>query len=116
MKGWLLSVAGRSIVLRDLNQCIAHMIDLWLSSCHMLTNGEAGWYRRLAVTDRVGNVATAQAVQSLLIAGKAPPRVEAVVRTLLRHRQPDGAWPFASNLTKVGVVDSTAYVLLSLCA
>jgi hypothetical protein len=107
-------VAGRTVQLKEVDGCVKFLVDLWLASCHTSPDGGTGWYRRLPTTDRVGNVATAQAVGSLVAAGAAVPHIDAVLTTLVRNQRRDGGWPFVSNLANVAVVDSTASVVLAL--
>ncbi len=82
-----------------------------------LSDGQVGWYRRLDRSDTVGVVATAQA---LLVVSRTTPLGTAeesrVLGTLLSKQREDGAWPFISTLPDIGVVDSTAMVLVALAA
>jgi hypothetical protein len=107
-------VVGRTVDFGEINSCLVGLEDRWRSSCHVLRSGEAGWYRRLSVADRVGVVATAQAMIALRMMGTGVPHIDAIVRTLMALRRDDGAWAFVSNLSDVGVVDATAWSLLAL--
>jgi hypothetical protein len=105
---------GRYIGFDEIESCVRKLSDRWLDSLHQLRSGEVGWYRRLNITDRVGIVATANAITALRSADRDVPRVHDVVRTLLSKQRVDGGWSFVSNLDDVSVVDATASVLLAL--
>lgn len=108
------AVLGYTINFSEIQTTLEKLRDRWIGACHILPNGDAGWYRRLDVPNRIGFVATAHALISLQMIGTAVPHFEAVIRTLMARRLQDGAWPFVSNLSDVGVVDSTAWVVLAL--
>jgi len=72
-----------------------------------------GWYRDLK-RHRVGNVATAQITLVYDQVGKQIPEAESVFKKIFENKLPNGSWPFISNIDDVGVVDSTAWVLLAL--
>jgi hypothetical protein len=108
------SLLGRRVDFATLNTVLSSLADRWRGACNVLQNGETGWYRRLSDANRVGVVATAQAIAALRLAGTDVPNVEAVVETLVARRRDDGGWPFISNLGDVGVVDATAWTVLAL--
>lgn len=107
-------VVGRTVDFREIDACLNELGDRWRVSCHVQPSGEVGWYRRLSVADRIGFVATANAISALRISDDVVPHAQEVVKTLLGRRREDGAWPYVSNLNDVGVVDATAAVLLAL--
>jgi hypothetical protein len=107
-------ISGHRVDFAALDACLQALRDRWLVACHVLPNGQTGWYRRLNLADRIGLVATANAITAIQLSGGNVPHVEAVVHTLIAHRRPDGSWPFVSNLNDVGVVDSTSSVILAL--
>ena len=86
---------GRYIGFDEIESCIRKLSDRWLDSFHQLQSGEVGWYRRLNITDRVGIVATANAIMALRSADRDVPRVHDVVRTLLSKQRADGGWSFS---------------------
>ncbi|MDT4328799.1 hypothetical protein ACQE3E_09780 [Methylomonas sp. MED-D] len=73
-----------------------------------------GWYRDLSREDRIGNVATAQSILVYALTNSNIPHKNEVFDSLLKNRLPDGSWAFISNINDVGVIDSTAWVLLAL--
>ncbi len=75
---------------------------------------DSGWYRVLRETDRVGLMATANALEALTEAGEPPERPDEIVRTITRRQRPDGSWSFVTNLHDEGVVDATASAVLAL--
>jgi len=85
-----------------------------MASFHELASGDVGWYRRLEYADRVGTVATANAIVSLRSAGADVPRRYDVVRTLVSRQRDDGGWAFITNVSEVSVVDATAAVISAL--
>ncbi len=105
---------GQSVGAATLNQALTSACDLLRSHVHVTPTGEVGWYRQVNRTDRVGIVATAQAVRSFAAAGQAAPRLPEVVRTLLSLQRPAGSWPFISTLADHDVVDSTCWTILAL--
>lgn len=107
-------ITGRTIDFTEIESCLRKLEDRWLGSFHMLQSGEAGWYRRLTVMDRVGIVATANAITALRASGHDVPQLHNVVRTLVTRRRPEGGWSFVSNITDTSVVDATAATLMAL--
>lgn len=73
-----------------------------------------GWYRDLSREDRVGNVATAQSILVYASTNSAISHKDEIFASLLKNRLPDGSWAFISNINDVGVIDSTAWVLLAI--
>lgn len=107
-------ITGRTVGFDEIDACLSRLKDRWLVSCHALPSGDTGWYRRLSVADRIGLVATAHAIMALRASGSGVPNIQKIVPTLLSRRRADGAWPFVSNLSDVGVVDSTATMVPAL--
>lgn len=108
---WL---AGRTVDPQDVREAKAQLIDLLRTSRNQLPSGEDGWYRRIYKNDRVGVVATAQAIITLLRLKCTLEKSDQLVRTLISRQRPDGSWSFVSNLDDRGVVDATAWVVLAL--
>lgn len=73
-----------------------------------------GWYRDLKKKDRVGVLATAHVILTFDMVARDIPLQDTVFEHLYNTKFDDGSWPFVSNLNHTGVVDSTAWVLLSL--
>jgi hypothetical protein len=105
---------GRTITFDEIDACLRQLTARWLGSFHVLASGEVGWYRRLNVADRVGTVATANAIVSLRSVGVDLPRSYDVVKALVSRQREDGGWSFVSNVSEVTVVDATASVLVAL--
>jgi hypothetical protein len=111
---FLSNMLGSTIYLNEIDSSLFSLEDRWLGSYRTLPTGEAGWYRRLGLVDRVGLVATAHAITALGEVRNDVPHLNEAMRTLILHRRADGAWPFVSNLNDIGVIDSTAWVLVAL--
>src|SRR5688500_1467070 len=88
------------------------LLERWRSKINVLPTGEAGWYRRLDRSGRVGVVATAQGLIALKRVRAEVPWESQVKETLIRRQREDGSWGFVSTLNNQGVVDATAWVVL----
>jgi hypothetical protein len=101
----------------DLEKICVDTIDHYLGYLNHRLNSNpsvgTGWYRDLSRNDRVGNVATAQVILAYSLSNKPIPEAELVFETLASRQLSDGSWPFISNIDHVGVVDSTAWILLA---
>ena len=108
-------LVGIAVDVADLEACLQQAIPArWKASLNVLPTGKAGWYRRLDYSDRVGFVASAQGILALRATGSDLPELVNVAATTCEGQRDDGAWPFLSNLSNVGVVDSTAWCLMAL--
>ncbi len=114
MMAFLADHVGRTVDVGEVDGCLEKFIDRWKSAYHVFPSGEAGWYRRLRSTERIGIVASANALSALKSAKAQFPNTQEVIKSLLGRQREDGSWPFVSTLADVSVVDSTANVLLTL--
>lgn len=106
--------AGQSVFQSEIGKCVEGLVSRWRTYCRLLPSGEAGWYRRLRDADRLGVVATANAIEALALAGSELPSGRESVRFLLSKQRGDGGWSYVSNLADVTVIDATSAVLCAL--
>ncbi|WHU46832.1 terpene cyclase/mutase family protein [Gordonia sp. L191] len=107
-----LPIAGYTFQMDALHKANSDLTDRWVTAFHHW-NGEAGWYRVLSSRDRVGTVATANALVSLGALGAAvdPAHAISAMRCLLSRQVDQEYWTFVSNLNTIPVVDATCAVL-----
>lgn len=74
---------------------------------------QEGWYRDLCETNRIGVVATAQAIICLHANKTENCNFKTELNTLSSFVLPDGSFPFISNINSIGVTDSTAWACLA---
>lgn len=97
----------------DVATSVNKLGERWLSTRHA-TGRLNGWSRVLENHQKFGIVATANAIEAM-IALELPIRdPDLLVESLRTERLDDHSWPFKATVTRVGVVDSTATVLVSL--
>lgn len=107
-------VFGHAVSLDEINDRLALLAARWRDSCVLLPSGDVGWYRILNVTDRVGVVATANAIFSLASSRADVSNCRAIVESLLSRRLENGSWAFVSGVSDRGVIDSTSAVVIAL--
>lgn len=110
------SPKGRAITSAALSAASTDATDLLTSNLHRTSTGDLGWYRQLNRLDRIGVVATGQALKVFGATGVPAPHMADVVAALIRKQRPSGAWPFITGLASEDVVDATAWAALGLLA
>lgn len=101
---------GTRVGAGEIDQVLLALKNRWNGSIHTV-GGTTGWSRVLRRTGRIGIVASANALESLVLLDSRPPESDAIL-TALHDRQVQGEyWSFVSNLNNVPVVDATTAVV-----
>lgn len=104
---------GTILTTARLDLSLERLARRWEASYQPRADGP-GWYRRLSEHNRVGIVATANAVESLLHLDRPVPESGAPLQTLVQLQHADGNWSFVSTLADVPVVDATCAAVSAL--